>query len=164
MTEPFNIEVEMSQAETLCVLRRRLLTNWRFVLTGCIVAIYAVWVFYTLGPSWGVPVGALFLGLVWFRWWKAPAIWLRRNPHLTERKTLHISSERLGLTTPTVKSELPWDYFLCWSESLSHFMLDLTKSGFCSIIPKQSMTPEQQQAFRDWATAKLPTYPQRLKK
>ena len=162
--EPFDITVDMSSAEIAGVIRRRLFANIRFLIPMALILAWGCWLFATVNMGQASLFAAILAGALCFRFWRAPAIWLRMNPHLSERKTLHISQERLGLTTSTVKSELPWTYFLCWRETSEYFMLDLTATGFCSIVPKAAMTPEQQQAFRTWAAAQLPAFPKRLKR
>ncbi len=68
------------------------------------------------------------------------------------------------MKTESVSSEFPWTFYIAWHESPDYFMLDLSDNGFCSLIPKAATTEEQQGLFRQWAAAKLPKYPRKLKR
>lgn len=163
MIEPFDVVVDMPGTEIASALRRRLLTSGRFMLAvAMLLLVITCFCFARRELAFSLPFAATISVLTLYRWYYAPEMWLRMQPHLGERKVIHVSPDCLKLTTPSVKSELPWTYFLCWSETTKYFMLDLTPGGFCSILPKSAMNAEQQQAFRTWAAAKLPVFPKRL--
>ncbi len=164
MQEPFDLTFEIDPATLAAVLRRRLFAGSRFLIMLALILALVVWLGFTAGVVFAMAFGSVLLILLGVRWWMAPGQWLRSQPHLCERRTIHVSSERLGLSTETVKSEVPWTYFLCWCETSEYFMLDLTRSGFCSVIPKSAMTRDQEETFREWAKSKLPAYPKRLKR
>ncbi len=107
----------------------------------------------------GVCLGlGLFLGL-FVRYWQSPARWLKVTPYAIEPKKVRITPERLYLETASVKSELPWTYYISWDETPDHFMLDMNEYGFCSLLPKSAFSEEQQALFRQRAAAQLPKYP-----
>lgn len=160
--DAIDIEYDIDLNAFAALIRKRLLRSTLFIMNilACVAPIFLYW------GNWGK--GILFTTILAtafsLRWWQAPRRWLASSPHMTERKKLHITSNKISTETATVKSEVPWTYFISWNETPEHFTLDLTASGFCSIIPKTSMTSEQQTQFRDWAAGNLPKAPKRLKK
>ena len=162
MNEEIDITYLVSPKEILSENRKSIFRRWRWVRDALFFTVGGAMMYYgnrASGgkmplPVLGLPIGG-FLILAFLRW-IAPARWLAQAPNLHEPKHMRITPERLFLETESVKSEFPWTQFLAWNESPANFMLDLTKTGYCSVIPKSAMTPEQQALFRQWATAKLP--------
>jgi hypothetical protein len=164
MTESFDVTFEISCAEYASVLRARLFSDRRFLMLMAVFIFIMAGQAYAADRSLAWSLLTIIVSLFCLRWWFAPAKWLKMQPHLSVSEKQFMSPQnRLGLATLTVKSEVPWTYFLCWSESPAYFMLDLSRNGFCSVIPKYAMTPEQQQIFRSWADAPLPRFPKRRK-
>ena len=160
MNEEIDITYTVDPKQQVSEIRKRLFRSWRWVremllLTGSGALLY----YGTLGskihiltfvlPLAILPIHALILRI-------APSRWIAQTPNAHEPKHMRITPERLFLETETVKSEFPWTQFIARNETPTYFMLDLTKAGFCSLIPKSAMTPEQQALFRQWASAKLP--------
>ena len=160
MNEEIDITYTVDPKQQLSEIRKRIFRSWRWLwIVFVCTAGGAMMYFGGLGGKghtlpFVLPI-AVFLTLV-VRWWRAPARWFAQTPYAHEPKHLRITPERLFFETESVKSEFPWTQFIAWNESPASFMLDLTKHGFCSVIPKSAMTPEQQALFRQWASAKLP--------
>lgn len=164
MNDTIEITYEMDKRSYAALLRKRLFTSPR-ACRGFGLAALAGGLLYAGGQQfYGPLVGGVMMAVMLLRFWFAPSRWLDANPHLTERKTWAFSPERIAMQAVTVKSEVPWTYFISWLETPEYFTLDLTAEGFCSAVPKAAMTPEQQGLFREWAAAKLPKHPQRLKR
>ena len=164
MIDTIEITYDLDRSAYVALLRKRLFRNPRLIRIFIAVLLVGGLFYATGQPYFGLPFTiTLSLGILMVLW-RLPARWVAGQPHLTEHKTLRITRERLLLETPSVKTELPWTYFIAWNESDDYFMLDLTPSGCCSAIPKSSMTAEQMECFREWASATLPKYPKRLKR
>src|SRR5262245_14510602 len=73
------------------------------------------------------------------------------NAQLTDPKTVEFNASRLVVTGPNWRSELPWTTFHGFSEDDSYFYLHLSSNGFASVVPKATFTPEQKEAFREYA-------------
>ena len=162
MNEEIDITYTVDRKQLVSENRKSIFRRWRWVREMLLFTVAGAMLYYGERTHGGkvpilafvLPIGG-FLVLAYMRW-RAPARWLAQVPNLNEPKHLIITPERWFIETESVKSEYPWTQFLAWNESHASFMLDLTKSGYCSVIPKSAMTPEQQALFRQWASAKLP--------
>ncbi len=65
-----------------------------------------------------------------------------------DRRTVEFGPAGITATGPDWKMSLPWRNFKRWSEDERNFYLDVTASGFGSILPKSAMSVEQQQLLR----------------
>ena len=157
MNEEIDITYTVDLKQQVSEVRKRLFRSWQWGRRMLLLSVAGALLYYGGLEhiyAFALPIGG-FLGSACVRW-IAPARWFAQDPTRQEPKHLRITPERLFLATETVKSEFPWTQFIAWNESPASFMLDLTKAGFCSVIPKSTMTPEQQALFRQWASAKLP--------
>jgi hypothetical protein len=73
---------------------------------------------------------------------------VRGNLTLQGPRTVEFS--RAGITASGAEwsSRVPWRHFKAWSEDESFFYLEVTASGFASVIPKSAMNEDQQLLLR----------------
>jgi hypothetical protein len=160
MNEEIDITYNIDRKQHISEIRKRLFRSGRWVREALLLTAFGVILYFSKAPdkdhtmAFVVPIVLFLVHLA--MWWRAPARWIAQNPYAHEPKHMRITPERLFLETESAKSEFPWTHFLAWKESPANFMLDIEKIGYCSVIPKSAMTPEQQALFRQWASAKLP--------
>jgi hypothetical protein len=164
MSESFEISYVVERKTYASEIRKRVFRSTRFRVT-ILLAILSGILFYLGGQSLlgFITIGAIGGGFV-ISYWIAPTRWLATAPYLTTPRTLRLTPERIHLDTPEVKSEFPWTNYIAWHETPGFFMLDLTKEGYGTVIPKSALTSAQQDQFRTWAAAKIPKFPKSLKR
>ncbi len=154
--ESFTVQFAIDARTYADIIRRRLWRSGRVITSLALTLLASVLFYFAKQPLVAVVFPLAMAGVICFRVWCAPVRWLKTTGYLTEERNLKFTPDRLFFETASVKSEFPWTQFVGWSETRDFFTLDLTKSGYCSVIPKTAMTDDEQEQFREWAGANFP--------
>ena len=74
-----------------------------------------------------------------------------QHTYLTAPKTVTFHAAGVAVAGGNYKSELEWNFYKGFSEDGTYFYLHAPASSFDGVVPKSAFTPEQQDAFRQYA-------------
>ncbi len=123
-------------------------------ILGAMTAMLAIAIFCFVvgdGLQYAGLVLMIFLAMTPINIYRAVAKAVASNSQYTDPKTVEFASERVLVTGPNWRSELPWTTFRGFSEDETYFYLHLSDNGLASVIPKSSFAAESQQKFRELA-------------
>jgi hypothetical protein len=144
------------------VARRTLIWTWwkRLMFTPRTIIALSIWAAMAVGCMF-LPgnfrffaiLPALFFFLAPVNVYQLYAKTVDSEPQLTDQKTLEFGPSRLVVTGPDWKTEVTWRRFRGLSEDEEFFYLHLQRSQLPVMFPKSAFTPDQQERFREWASA-----------
>jgi len=131
---------------------KRLMSSPRTLIALSIWAVLAVGCLFLPGDLRFLAVfPAVFLLLAPINVYQLYAKSVDGEPQSTDQKTLEFSRSRLAFSGPDWRNEMAWTRFKRLAEGPEYFFLELRRSSLAVVIPKSAFTPEQQQAFREYA-------------